>query len=73
MGNVTRLYAKDAAKNPDNVLEQAKGEYAQVFMVGYDHDGIMDARASTNMSQSDLLWLIETFKQKMINGDYAED
>lgn len=73
MGNVTRLYAKDAAKNPDNVLEQAKGEYAQVFMVGYDNDGIMDARASTNMSQSDLLWLIETFKQKMINGDYAED
>jgi len=71
--NVIKLYTKDSAQNPDNVLEQAAGEYETVFIVGYDKDGDLVARASTNMTQASLLWLIESFKKNMLNGDYGDE
>jgi len=71
--NVIKLYTKDAAENPDNVLEQAIGNYETVFVLGYDKDGALDARASTNMTQASLLWLIESFKTNMLNGDYGDE
>lgn len=70
MDSVAKFYPKDAAKNPDAVLEQAFGKYESVFIVGWDKNGIMDMRASTNMQAKDVLWLIETFKHKLISGDY---
>lgn len=73
MDNVTKFYPKDAAKNPDAVLEQAVGEYESVFVIGWDKNGYLDPRASTNLKQEQILWLIETFKMKMLRGDYAED
>jgi len=71
--NVIKLYTKDAADNPDNVLERAIGEYDKVFVLGYNKDDYLDARASTNMKQSDLLWLIEQFKHSMISGEYGDE
>ena len=70
--NIVKLYCNNAADNPDNVLEQAAGFYDTVFILGYDKWGDLDARASTNMTQEQILWLLESFKQKMINGDYSE-
>jgi len=69
--NVTKLYPRDAADDPDNVLEQAIGEYKSVFIIGWDKDDCMDSRASTNITQEDILWIIERFKHKMLNGDYS--
>lgn len=59
-------YMDGAAKNPDNVLRQAIGEYESVFILGYDKDGVMDARASTNLSRERILWLMETFKETLM-------
>lgn len=73
MSEIIKLYVKDAANNPDNVLEQAIGEYESVYVLGYDKDGNLDARASTNMTQESILWLLESFKNKMLNGDYADE
>ena len=73
MSNVTKFYASNAAEKPDNVLEQAIGEYESVFVIGYDHDGLLDTRASTNITHEQILWLIESFKAKMLNGDYRSD
>ena len=70
--NITKLYPSNAAKNPDNVMEQAMGEYESIFIVGFDKDGCMDSRASTNITQSGILWLIERFKHKLLNGDYDD-
>ena len=61
-GKITKFYPKDAAKNPDAVLEQAIGCYDKVLVLGWDADGNLDARASTNASKKDLLWMIEGFK-----------
>lgn len=60
--NVIKLYPHGEAVDPDNVLKHAVGEYKEVFIVGYDHDGNLDMRASTNISERDVLWLIEQAK-----------
>lgn len=70
MGDIVKIYPEGSAKNPDAVLEQAVGNYDSVFIVGWDKSGEMDVRASTNMECKDILWLIEVFKKKMLNGDY---
>lgn len=70
---VVKLYTKDAAKNPDAVLEQALGSYQDVLVLGWDEHGNLDARASLGLSRpGDLLWLVEAFKANMLDGVYAE-
>ncbi len=71
--NTVKFYGSNAADNPDSVLEQAVGEYESVIIIGWGKDGVLDPRASTNIKQADILWLIELFKTKMMNGDYSED
>jgi hypothetical protein len=70
MSEVHKFYPADAAKNPDNVLEQAVGVYDQVLIIGYDKDGILDVRASTNFQMREMFFAIEAFKFKVLNGDY---
>lgn len=72
MGDVVKLYSKDAASNPDNVLEQAVGNYKSVLVLGWDAKGILDVRASTNIDHKEILWLLEVFKSKLVHGDYSE-
>jgi len=68
--NIVKFYGSNAADNPDAVLEQAVGCYESLIIIGYDKDGRLDPRASTNIKQDDILWLIESFKSKMMSGDY---
>ena len=68
-----KIYPKNSDENPDNVLEQSIGEYEIVLIIGYDLNGDMDVRASTNTPPSQILWMMERFKHKVINGDYSDD
>ena len=72
MSEVVKFYPKDAAKNPDAVLEQAAGVYDQVFVIGYDKDGTLDVRASLNFPMRHIFFAIDAFKFKVLNGDYGE-
>lgn len=69
--NVTKFYPKGAAENPDNVLEQAMGQYSDVLIIGYDKDGYLDVRASTTLDHTQINWLVDSFKNKLLNGDYG--
>lgn len=72
MSNVIKFYPLNAAENPDNVLEQAMGDFSSVLLIGWDKDGDLDARASLDLKDGgDLLWLIEAFKFKLLSGDYT--
>lgn len=74
MGNVHKFYPRNAAEHADNVLEQAIGCYDQVLILGWDKNGHLDARATLGLKDGgDVLWLIESFKHKMLSGDYQED
>lgn len=73
-GNVAKLYPANAAEKADNVLEQAIGEFSEVLVIGWDNDGFLDARATLGLKDGgDMLWLIEAFKTKLMNGDYMEN
>lgn len=59
--------------NPDVVLDRAIGQFSEVFILGYDENGILDARSSTNWDTKSILFAIECFKAKLLNGDYSEE
>lgn len=72
MSNVINFYPKNAAKNPDAVLEQAAGVYDQVFVIGYDKDGALEVRASLNFKMRDIFFAMDAFRFKVLNGDYGD-
>lgn len=73
MGELKKFYPSNAAENPDLVLEQAIGEYESVIILGYDKNGELDARASLDLHGKDCNWIIDVFKNKLLNGDYTAD
>ena len=73
MADVVKFRKRDAASDPDVVLEEAIGAYSSVVVIGWDKDGFLDARASLNLDHKELHWLISVFQNKLLNGDYADD
>jgi hypothetical protein len=71
--NIVKFYPKNAASDPDNVLEQAMGAYSHVLILGWrKDDGSLDGRASLNLKDGgDVLWILETFKFRLLAGDYS--
>lgn len=65
-------YIGEAARDPDNVLRQAVGEYERCLILGYDKAGCLDVRASTNMAPTDALLVAQLFCHKFLHGDYTE-
>ena len=61
--NVVKLHPPDPHEDPDNVINESLGVFDEVLVLGYNKDGELEARASTNMQSRDILWLLETFKQ----------
>ena len=72
MSNVVKFYPNGSAEKPDNVLEQAIGEYSSVLILGWDKNDDMDCRSSTDLTHEQVLWIITKFQHKLMNGDYAE-
>ncbi|GJM01945.1 MAG: hypothetical protein DHS20C08_04460 [Rhodomicrobium sp.] len=55
---------------PDKVLEAHIGDCSEVLILGYNNEGDFFAASSTG-DLKESLWLIETFKAKII-ADYLE-
>ena len=60
------------AENPDIVLEAAKGGFQDVLIIGYNQDGEIEARSSLGLSHDNVNWIIDSFKAKLLNGDYSD-
>lgn len=61
------------ADSADHILENAKGVYKEVLILGWDKEHCLDVRSTTQMRATDLLFIVEKFKTKLLNGDYSED
>ncbi len=70
---VVKFYPADASKHADNVLERAIGVYDQVLVIGYDKDGQFSASATMGLKGGGDIWLVETFKHKLMNGDFIAE
>lgn len=69
-GNVIKFTPRNAAKDPDVVLEAAKGAYREVLVIGWDHDKKLDVRASLGLSMANTLLLMRLFDTWLLTGDY---
>lgn len=58
------------ALSADPVLEKAVGQYQSVVVIGYNNEGELQAAASMNLRGHEILWLVETFKLRLLNGEY---
>lgn len=74
MANITKLIPKNGLPDIDKVLELAKGEFEDALVIGWTkgEDSILGFRTSSIFTHADLLWLIEQFKIKLLNGDYLD-
>lgn len=70
MSNVTKLYT---ATSPDDVLEQAQGDYEDVVVLGWNREtGMLDLRCSQGLAKKkDLLWLLENTKNDLLNERFG--
>ena len=60
------------AMSADPVLQDAIGLYQSVVVVGYDKDGDLLVASSKNLRSHEILWLIESFKLMLLNGEYND-
>lgn len=70
--SIVKFPVADAAKDPNVVLEEAKDQFESLVIIGWNRDETLDARATLNLTASDINWLIDVFKQKLLMGDYSE-
>lgn len=75
MENVTKVEFKtgEISLDADTVLNEAKGNYTSVLVIGWDKDGYLDTRSTNNLDQKDCLYLAQMFSSKLLNGDYFPD
>ena len=68
--NIISLHTSNDVIGADIVVEEAIGVYENVVIIGWNKEEELEVRASLNLSQSDILWLIETFKARLLSGEY---
>jgi len=68
--NIINLHTSNDAIDADIVVEEAIGVYENVVIIGWNKQEELDVRASLNLSHSEILWLLETFKARLLNGEY---
>ncbi len=75
MNNITSVEFKtgELSISADHVLEAAKSNYKSVLVIGWDNEGYLDVRSTTDLDQKDCLYLAQKFTNKLLNGDYEPD
>ncbi|WP_026601487.1 hypothetical protein [Methylomonas sp. 11b] len=73
MSEILQFKHKNAAIDPDVVLQEAQGNYESVIVIGFDKHEALDCRASLNLSQAEIHWMVSVFMHKLLAGDYSAD
>lgn len=72
--NVVKMYPSTYSDNPDNVLHEAVGNYEDVLILGWDKEGKLDVRATKGLSSAqEIVWMIESFKHRVLDEIYHSD
>jgi hypothetical protein len=58
--------------DPDTILEQCKGVFESVFVIGYRKDGYLDEHFTQNLTEPDILMMIEQYKHWLLTGEPDE-
>lgn len=71
MSNIINLMPEDATA--DEVLEDAKGSYKDVLILGWDDEGMLNAKSTTSLDVKELVYMIEVFKSVVITAGHSID
>ena len=71
MSNVINLMPENATA--DEVLEDAKGSYKDVLILGWDEEGMLNAKSTASLDVKELVYMIEVFKSVVITAGHAID
>jgi hypothetical protein len=64
VSNVINLMPTEATAN--EVLEECKGDFEHVLVIGWTADDALTAKSTTSMDMKEIIYLIEVFKQAII-------
>ncbi|TPQ24942.1 hypothetical protein [Methylomonas koyamae] len=73
MGDICNFRPKNAAIDPDVVLQEAAGQFDSLVIIGWDKEGLLDARASLNLNHAEIHFLISVFQHKLLSSDFSGD
>jgi len=68
MSNVIHLLPTQASA--DEVLEDCKGEFAHVLVIGWTPDDALTAKSTTSMDMKEIIYLLEVFKHAIITAGH---
>jgi len=71
VSNVINLMPTQATA--DEVLEDCKGEFNQVLVLGWTEDDALTAKATESMDLRETIYLVEVFKQAVIMAGHSID
>ena len=54
----------------DEVLEECKGGFEHVLVIGWTPEETLTAKATTSMDMKEIIYLIEVFKQAIITAGH---
>ena len=69
-GVIVDISQAKESDNPNFVLESAMDNYECLVVIGYNKDGFLEARGSTNMKQVELNWMLDQFKHSLLVGEF---
>ena len=59
-------------RDPNTVLEKAKDQYQDVMLIGWNKDDeSLDWRSSNEITMEAAVYLLESLKLKIMNGEYS--
>lgn len=71
---IVKLRTGKVSKDPDHMLEMAKGDFKEMCIIGVNSDGRIEGRATSDMTVAELLFYLENIKFTILtHGYYDED
>jgi len=70
---IIKLHSGKVSKDPDHMLEMAKGDFKELCILGVNSEGRIEARATKDMTISTLLFLLENIKFTLIAHGYFDE
>ena len=71
MSNVVNLMPEDATA--DEVLDDSKGSFKDVLILGWDEEGVLNAKSTASLDLKEIVYMIEVFKAVIITAGHEID
>ena len=68
MSNVISLLPQEATA--DEVLDDCKGEFEQILVLGWTEEGMMSAKSTSSLDVKEIIYMIEVFKSVVISAGH---